>query len=236
MDRIRARIGNKRVAILLHGKSVSGILKYSNVFTEQRFVLISTNAFSIIENKVLAPLGLGLNIVAIFYEAEWGLRMQDTIEFLSRDNQNLIITTRRQQSIDDCNDRLAPYTNQVIFVDDATPVEIEMPNSVTLLIQRLIGAGCRDITLFGADGCSTNTPLEAQYGTYIGGEQLKHELRATAIRADTVLMNNDFHRYIKQARKLYNVSGPISIVNCSPSSHFTCFENIMYSELQSRVS
>jgi len=235
MERIKSLIADRPVAILLHGLSVKSILDNKERFLAKGYVLISTNAFRIIEDNILSPLDRELDIVAIFYEAEWGIRMGDTIKFLSRDRSNLVITTRREQSIMDCSDRLADYTSKIVLVADAHPMLNSMPNSMTLLVQRLIGAGCRSITLFGADGCSIATPLDDQYDTYLGGEQLKTEARATGIRGDTVFMNCYFQVYVKQAKELYGITDEISILNCSPSTYLTCIKKIGYKDLQDEL-
>ena len=235
IQRITEFIDSRPVFMMLHGKSVIRFTNYSDLVERANPILVSINAFYIIERDVLAPMGLNLDMIGMYFPPQWNVSTAEITEFLGRDDDNLLVVPHGTDMMRDCQNNLTEYSDKIEIVEGPNIVGGGGPNSMTALIHSLIGAGARELVLFGADGCHTSTPNDQEYNTYIGGNEiLARRLTKASLAGDVQLMNRLTGAYVEASRQLFGVRDRVLIMNCSPGSHFTCYKDVTYDELMDR--
>ena len=234
MKTLKEIIGNRPIAILLHGSSIETLENRIIIeFKDLDFCYISINYFKVMESRILSKINKKLNLVYCSNYKEFITRKEDIEEFVSRENTKLLTTfeclwqTENEDFVNKYFDKI--HICKMIVYENNT-----YPNSLAVLLYNLIREGFYKIILFGCDGLldKEEDNIDKISNTYFGKEQLKREERDWNLINDT----KNFNRYFREAlwRKLKEeeYSPKLNIVNCSPNSYIKVFNIITYDRVE----
>ncbi len=229
-------IGGRTVALLLNGASIKTLEDRIEDFAHFNLCFMGINRFSAIEQNILFKIGEAFDIIFCMSEQDIPRRVHDIMEFLHRNQPNLVMTTlcamtwleeaKRNQLLDMYGGKL--YLMPRLMCRPAYPISLEV------IIDELTKAKVGHLILFGADGYlepgkgQGKSELEIirwnqqkMLNTYYDAEFFKNERRATGVGIGTMRFNKNF-RY--QPDK-------IKIMNCSIASQYEHIPRTTYDAL-----
>ena len=196
----------------------------------------TVNYFWILEDKILKKGGTRFDMV-FASSPDLNLPQPQFTEYLHRFDENALISTLDAFNPEHATvDYLQKYDRKFLFFKSEhggiypyyywqgpttdQPFTFWALPSFAILIAILTIIGVKTIVLFGADGGKTNNDM------YYGGWDSSSWGR---LMYDTNILNQIWDKALGQVCKLYNQEPP-RIINCSPKSHYTCFEKMDYEE------
>jgi len=224
MERLRRIIANRTVVALLHGSSIKTLQERVAELKEADFCYCSMNFFSIMETNILDQIDKKLSIVACFSEEEVPKRLEALDEFLSRPDDNLLLTT--VQAVRDHPDFVLRHSEKMLYVAKPECPDRIAPNSAAGLFLSLVkSAATPRILLFGADGLldtKVNIP-----DTYFGRETLARETRGWNLINDTILFNIRFAPTLERLYREHDLPR-VEFLNCNPQSFLAPFPKVAF--------
>ncbi len=233
-------IQGRTAALLLNGASISGLEHLIASFAHFDLCFMGINKFTAIERNILAKVHKQIEIVFCMSEQEMPRRMCDIRAFLSRDANNLLMTTLcamtwlkevdRNWMLDNHEAKL--YLISRLLCRPAYPISLEV------IIEELIKANVKHLILFGADGYLEpdmkdksereiiRWDQQKMLNTYYNPEFFKGERRATGVGIGTMRFNKNFKYQPERIR----------IVNCSPDSHYEHIPKMSYNQVLSALA
>lgn len=239
-NRLTSIINNRTCFVYAHGSSLSEIEEKIVQYKNNDICHCSLNYFSLIEDHILSKINKHLDIVydsstvaPSFQSSFDNVRIPRLQTFLNRKENNLFISTKGLMQRDIY---ISGYTkfyeinkDKILLVDDFK-INLNVPNSLTLLIASLVLGGASKILLFGCDGYRGNQ--ESNINSFYKPElQAKERLIAVGntSNSDIILDTNNFElkfwEKILQYCEQYGIVCP-PIYNCSSKSIYNHIKKI----------
>ena len=252
MNRLEKVIRGRPVAIMLNGASIVELERHIESLAEHDICWASLGAFNMMEDFILSKIDKRLDIVfdcatvksKFSDNYEVNHRLPRLIEFLSRGDDNLWITTAGL--IDKSISKYMPnmvtkYGRKIERIDKYAPDEkrigqfMDVPNSATLLLASALIGGASKIIFFGLDGYkkSDACPAESCYHPELIEKERKAALGSTndaGINRDTRYFQKRLPKIVRMYRETFG--NWARIYNCSPRTVYDIIAKINYSNLK----
>ena len=235
---LRRIINGRTVAILAAGPSINDLEKRISELRDADICYFGFNEF-VQETYILQQIGQHLSVFMDSARENIPPTIKDTIYFLNRDEDNILISSLYPKIFELMNNDfalnqfLSKYDRKLIFFylfEERTvpnsdyPLHFTHSNSLQVLIQLAIIGKASRIVLFGADGyCKENIK---EY--YFRQGEYPPAPREHLI-FDTKRFNAATPIAIRNTYETYNLA-PIDILNCSENSFYTAFPKVSYDD------
>ena len=246
IETFKKTINGRPVVICLGGKSIEELNQFIESFRNENICWIGLNQFEPAET-ILAKIDKKMSIVydsvstkeELSFVFEEKTRLPRLKEFLSRDKNNILITThgivRDVWSKKEHSWFLDTFKDQIFEIDSVFPPEqigdwMSVPNSATLTIAAAYAGGASKIALLGCDGNAKG--ISSYYlpefhieerATSIG------QIEDLSINSASLIFEKEIVGLIKRYRELFNNKAPL--VNCSYCTRHLCLPIIYCSSL-----
>ena len=253
LKQVKEIVNKRPVLILLHGKSISELEDNIIAMKDLDVCYSSINYFTLIEENILNKIGKRLDFVydssgigdKYRQEFECKYRIPRLKGFLSSSKEKFFITTKgnleRMCVYTGNDDFIIKYENQIFLIDDLS-LDLNAPNSATLLIGICIALDVPLIILCGFDGFK-GVDQDALFKSYYKHElYLKNHRYPSVGKSGKSLINVETENIesrglgiVQQYCRDLGVSMP-EIYNCSPNTIYTGLFNIInYNELINKL-
>jgi len=260
VEKLKKVINGRTVGIIARGGSLIELENTIEKYKDYDICWASMNLFNVAEDCILSKIGKKLDIVSDcstvknYLEYEPKVRIPRFEEYLKRSDNNLLLIS--ELVIKECfresnkMQLFQRHINKIAAIDDVFNVETAPkeiwaapPNSITLLLAACIAGGAKKIITFGFDGL---TGADLRFldkhciNTYYQSD-LESEDRMVAAGApeigslatDSFFFERDFPGVWNIYKQTYGNNCPI--INCSPTTMFTCIRKIDYSQLEEEL-
>lgn len=211
---------NKNAIVLLSGRSVSNVDKYT---IDKNDTIFAINRKSAIEENLLKKTKRNVDCWLVGSPTEFVILYDEICEFLERDEDNRLITLSRNFYENRYLVEAKPLPNpeKVILIDSlhtkiSEVVKGSQFNSLALLLSTLFINKVDNILLFGCDGVRS----QGSQDIYFDQKNLSSErVKQNGIYSDMI----DFHKYFPYLVKAFKNSDS-QIVNMNDRSNYSCFD------------
>ncbi len=237
-------VGGRDVALLLYGPSIAELADCVDQLDGLDICYASVNKFDVVEDRILGPIDQTLDIVVTANPNDMGQRWDAYHEFLTRPDDNLLVTTnyalsslRPPFSVDRHFAKV--FDDKLLFFDAGSrlptspvaPIHFFAGNTLSIALPMLALAGPRRIFIFGADGGASPPGSDDDAAYFFGATA---EIDETARRrreacrrfkADAALCDHNAAFAALAATKFFRIAMP-EIYNCCPHSNYQSFARI----------
>lgn len=242
IEKLKEKVKDKTVGILSHGKSIYELQEKRNRFKDLDICWASFNYYDLLDIEILHKMGEYLDIVlecaaSRDKDFEVNTRFPRMMKYISL--ESIVISTWRlmrtqyeQMGIRNLYDDL--LQKHTILADHILG-ELNVPNSLALLVYTIAVCEPKQIILFGVDGYTKKQGDE--FATYFEPEKQKNYRQALlGGKLEYTLHETtaDFEREFESLYKKYCYQlkvDPPKIRNCSPGTTFTKIPTVTYDEL-----
>lgn len=237
---LKKRINGRIVGILSHGKSIEELENRIIELKDYNICWASFNYYNIFDRFILNKINKHLDIVlecAAGRTKEFELNIRIPRILVYGIIETMIISTwrlmRTQYEQMDLLNFYETFKDNILLADDLLG-ELNIPNSLALLICCITMGEPKKIILFGVDGYKRE--MGDEFNTYYKGSLQKEYREKLLGKLEYTLheTSNDFENTFLNILESYCKKGNVKvpeIINCSPDSIFTIFRKVSYSEL-----
>ena len=254
IDKLKRIINNRVVGLIARGGSLEELEKRIEEYKDLDICWASLNLFTPAEDFILKKINKTLSIVSDCTNLsnrdyfEPNVRRPRLERFLARQEDNLLQisnTVIADLEYTKQHDILTTYKDKIITIDQVFTGEgysqdlwKAPPNSITLLLASLIAGHAKKIIMFGYDGFNgdNNLAINTYYKEYLErDERVKATGRFQV--GSLVTDSRDFNRRWNDIYELYKQTykSNTEVVNCSPSTMFTCIRRIDYDNIKNEL-
>lgn len=246
LKKLRAVIDGRTVAVMSHGASIYELKKRIRDFAPFDICWTSFNYYPIMEKEILIEIDRKLEIVlecaaGRTKEFETSIRVPRIVHYASKgtfilSTWRLMQTQYEQMGI---THLVEPLIERYIYFCDHILGELNVPNSLALLVYSLCMGEPKNIILFGVDGykkaqgdeLSTYFMPEQQkeYRKELLGGNLEYTLHET-----TTDFERDFNNTLREYCIKLDKQRPM-IYNCSPGTQFNKIINLSYDSIINEI-
>lgn len=258
IERLRALINKRPVAIILHGPSLFELEKNIGELKDCDICYLGLNSFSVPEKNILQKINRNFSVVMCSDACEMHAQIinHNLTDFLEREENNILINERRsfrQQPLKslypNADKFIKKYDNKLLFFESLCTTNIvlrggaflqvpsiEYPlhflaqSSFSILLSLALIAEAKMVVVFGGDGGRME------------GEDIHY--RETGLALRQYYLDSARDKYIKQDTKTLNVTlplildninriydlKPVDIINCSLHSRYTPMRKLSYKD------
>lgn len=235
--RLRNKLKNKTVAVLLHGSSLYELEQRIDEFKDFDICWASMGQWDMVEKHILSKIDKNLDITFDTAEVEKPVRFEikrripRLKEFLERPVDNFHITMRHA-SMHLLRFKLGchletQYKEKIIYAEDICPANVFCV-SFPLFITSLWACGASNIILFGCDGRSNLISDYFHPEEVIIEKQIADNVSYT-VTGDSGWVAGGFPNVMKDFERTSGIPIP-TILNCSTNSIHTLWPKITYDE------
>ena len=222
MNRLKAKIKDRPVCILLHGRSLEELEKRITEIKNEKICWISLNAYDIVEKYILQKINKKLDIIycgANYTPDIEVLRIPLLIQSLDKGAfliaKRYLFTEVFPKFIN--IDLYKFYQKKILFLENVynsngkslfEVLSTHTVSSLGYLLCALSIAGAKEIKLFGLDGCGEppDDLLSTYYKPEIHRERRKKVTSIkSSIQSDTYIYNNKYYNTYLECMKEFNI-------------------------------
>lgn len=176
IEAMKRIVGNRDIALLVHGPSIRQLEERIGELAGQDVCYVSLNQFPRLEEPMLTKIGERLDLVMIGNPLTFGEHEEQIYEFLSRDDDNMFITSEfATTGIDAARfgtegfkqafaSKLIYFESQFFYPPiPVRPLHFPSGNTLSVLLPYLLLGKPKRIFLFGSDGGGDS---KSQNGSY----------------------------------------------------------------------